>query len=301
MKFFPSLLLVLLGFALAAPATVAQTAESKAETELQALVERQRQLLTTADKAEEQADLDDLRAPLQQLVFDYEKYLRENPAFAAGYASYAALLGHPILDERRRAVALLLKANQILAAEAKPDTANAREHVRLVAHVQNQLGKYLAEEGKPQEALNYFVSAARLLPNEPLYHFQIGQLLTAARDDFLKSGEWKADAVDRTRREAFEKALALAPDDFAIAYAYGKSLYAGETPDWAEVQRRFELLLSRAKTEEAQQLVRLQIALAQLRQKKFDDARATLDRVNAATLLEEKEKLVAQLPADGEK
>ena len=56
--------------------------------------------------------------------------------------------------------------------------------------VKNQLGNYLAEEGRPLEAINYYLAATRLEPKEPLYHFQIGTLLSAARDDFLKSGEW---------------------------------------------------------------------------------------------------------------
>ena len=106
--------------------------------------------------------------------------------------------------------AILLKANQL-----DPN----------LPIVKNQLGNYLAEEGEPIEAANYFISAIRLAPNEPLYHYQLGTLLTEARDDFLKSGQWTRAQLDQTMQEAFRHAAELAPDNIAFAYRYAYSFY----------------------------------------------------------------------------
>src|SRR5208282_5215792 len=119
----------------------------------------------------------------------YESLLRDNPDFAAGYASYGYMLWR--VGARKEAVAILLKANQL-----DPD----------IPLVKNELGNYLAEEGKPMEALNYYLAAIKLEPGEPLYHYQLGTLLYEARDDFMKSGEWTRASIDKAMFEAFRKA-----------------------------------------------------------------------------------------------
>ena len=80
---------------------------------LQALVARQRELLAAAERKTSQNELEDLRQPLQDLCFAYEDYLRAFPDQAAGYASYALFLDHPIIDERRRSTAPFLRANKL--------------------------------------------------------------------------------------------------------------------------------------------------------------------------------------------
>ena len=198
MKFLLTLLSILV-LAAAVPPLAAQ--EDPATRDLKRLVDRQRVLLTRAAAAEDAVEVEDVREPLQRLVFEYEDYLRKYPDVAAGYASYAMLLGNPLIDERRRAAALLVRANQLDSD---------------LPLVKNQLGNYLAEEGRPLEAINYYLAATRLEPKEPLYHFQIGTLLSAARDDFLKSGEWSRAALYRAMLDAFRLAAELAPENIPL-------------------------------------------------------------------------------------
>ena len=172
------------------------SASSSATEALKVLVERQRELMAKVAQKTSQAEVEDLRSELQELVFSYDDYLKKYPDVAAGYVSYALLLNQPVIGERKRAVNLLLKANKL--------DAN-------LPIVKNQLGNYLAEEGKPLDALNYYLAAVKLAPEEPLYHYQVGTLLTEARDDLLKSGAWKRAALDQAMQDAFEQASALAP------------------------------------------------------------------------------------------
>ncbi len=262
-------------------AVPAKTEPSPAQRQLQALITRQQLLFAAAAARESNPNFDaeNLRTKMQDLVFDYEDYLKKYPDLAASYAAYGVLLGK--IDMRRQSTAMLLKANQL-----DPN----------LPLVKNQLGNYLAEEGKPLEAVNYFLSAIKLDPNEPLYHYQLGTLLTEARDDFLKSGDWQRPALDHAMHEAFRRAAELAPDRIEFTYRYGESFYDLEKPDWDEALKVWGALEERLKPGLEQETVRLHAANILIKQGKFDHARVLLATVTAGPLAKQKEKLVAQLP-----
>ena len=181
---------------------------------------------------------------------------------------------------------MLLKANQF-----DPD----------IPLVKNQLGNYLAEEGRPLEAAPYFLAAIKLEPNEPLYHYQLGTLLTVARDDFIKSGEWSRAALDRAMHHAFQRAAELAPDRFEFAYRYAESFYDLETPDWDGALKAWADLEEKAPTPVERQTMRLHAANALIKAGRRDHARALLDTVDEPALQTQKQKLVAQLAETAKK
>ena len=256
---------------------------TQAAEELKKLVERQRVLLAEAAKKQSQAEGEDLRGQFQALVFDYEAYLGKYPEVAAGYVSYALLLNQPVLDERKRAAALLLKANAL-----DPD----------LPLVKNQLGNHLAEQGKPLEALNYYLAAVKLAPKEPLYHYQIGTLLTEAREDFLKQEPWTRAMLDQSMQDAFEQAATLAPGDIAYAYRYGESFYDLERPEWSAALAWWRALEAKVEAPVEKETMRLHQANVLIHQKKFTEARTVLATVKTEALRGQKEKLVAQMDAE---
>lgn len=262
------------------PALNAQTdAVAGADEELKLLVSRQHELLEAASKKKSQNEIEDLRQPLQDLCFSYEDFLKKFPSYPLGYVSYAMLLDNPVIDERRRATALFLKANQL-----NPD----------LPLVKNQLGNHLAEDGKPLEALNYFLAAVRLAPKEPLYHYQVGTLLAEARDDFLKSGEWTREKIDEAMQKAFLRASTLTPGEWRYAYRYGLSFYDVDKPDWETALQFWTQFEERLKPGIEQQTCRLHRAKALMELHRFDDARRLLDTVTESALIRQKEKLEAE-------
>jgi predicted Zn-dependent protease len=260
----------------------AQTSETKAERELKELVARQKILLERAARAEDPQQIEDLRPQLQRLVFDFERYLGDYPNEVAGYISYGMLLGNPLLDERKRAAVLYLKANSL-----NPN----------IALVKNQLGKYLAEDGRPLEALNYFLAAVQLEPREPLYHFQVGQLLAAAEEDFLKSGEWTSEQIETAMRNAFEQATQLAPENVAYAYRWAESYYDLKHPEWNEALRIWQALEKRVSSPVERQTMRLHQANVLLQQGQRAEARQILETVTETVLQRQKQLLIARLDA----
>jgi tetratricopeptide (TPR) repeat protein len=98
--------------------------------------------------------------------------------------------------------------------------------------VKNQLGGYLAEEGKPLEAAPYFLAAIKLAPDEPIYHYQLATLLVEARDDFIRSGAWTRATLDEAMTTGFKRAAELAPERFEFGYRHAESFYDLAKPDW---------------------------------------------------------------------
>jgi tetratricopeptide (TPR) repeat protein len=185
------------------------------------------------------------------------------------------------IDMRKEAVVQLLQANEL---------------DQDIPVVKNLLGNYLAEEGRPAEALPYFMAAIQLAPREPLYHYNLGLLLASARDDFLKDDHWTRAALDHSMIEAFRRAAELAPGRIEYTYRYAKAFYDLETPDWENALKAWRAIEPQAKPGPELQLIHLQEANILLKQKKPDDARGLLDAITDPKLAEEKQKLVAQLP-----
>ena len=254
--------------------------ETMAERGLRQLVEEQRTLLGAMTKAGDNFDPDQYQPRVQQLCLGYESLLRENPEFAAGYAAYGYLLGKIGMD--RESAVMLLKANQYDAD---------------IPLVKNQLGNYLAEHWHPLEAVGYYLAAIKLAPEEPLYHYQLGTLLYESRDDFLKSGEWTRETLDKAMHEGFRKAAELAPDRIEFAYRYAESFYDLATPDWEGALATWAALEEKATSPVERQTMRLHAANICVKMEKYDHARALVASVTEPSLEAQKQKLVAQLPA----
>ncbi len=252
--------------------------ETMAERRLKDIAEHQKVLF--ADAAAQGRGLDEagFKTQVEQLTREYESLVRDNPKFAAGYASYGYMLWK--ISLRKQAVAMLLKANQLDPG---------------IPLVKNELGNYLAEEGKPLEALNYFLSAVNLEPGEPLYHYQLGTLLYEARDDFLKSGQWTRASIDHSMQEAFRHAAELAPARIEFTYRYAESFYDAQDPDWPAALKAWAVLEASAKSEVERQTMRLHQANVLILMGKRDRAQGMLDSVTDPTLAGQRQKLAAQL------
>ena len=284
MAWIPSALAVLLLVLVSIRTGAAAEAVNMAERSLKKIVERQREVFAEAAKQGDNLDEGSFKQQVQSITHDYELLLRNNPSFAAGYAAYGYLLSK--VDMRKEATSMLLKANQL-----DPD----------IPLVKNQLGNLLAEDGKPMQAAPYFIAAIKLEPNEPLYHYQLGTLLVEARDQFLKSGEWKREDLDNAMHHAFKRASELAPDRFEFAYRYAESFYDLAKPDWDGALKAWSALEDKAPTAIERQTMRLHAANICLKLGKRDHARALIETVDEPKLQGQKEKLVAQLAGSAKK
>ena len=250
--------------------------ETLAQRTLRQIAERQRTLLETAAKQGDKLDEEAFRTQLQELTHGYERLLHDSPNNAEVFAAYGYLLRK--VDMRKQAAAMLLKANQLDSD---------------IPLVKNQLGNLLAEDGRPLDALPYFMAAIKLSPKEPLYHYQVGTLLHDAQDDFLKSGEWTRAALDHAMHGAFKTAAELAPDRFEFGYRYAESFYDLAEPQWDEALKVWAALEENAATPIERQTLRLHAANILLKQGHADRAKLLLGTVTEPELQGQKQKLIA--------
>lgn len=272
-------LLPLLLIALVGAGTIhAVPSESLADRTLTQIVQRQKQLLASAEQQGSKLDMEAFRAQAQSIAHDYDLLLADSPNYAAGYAAYGYFLRK--IGMSKESIGMLLKANQL-----DPN----------LPLVKNEIGNFLAESGKPIEALPYFLAAIKLDPKQPLYHYQLGTLLSSARDTFIKSGDWTPAALDHAMQDAFRRASELSPGDFALAYRYAMSFYEVQDPDWNKALQLWGALEANAKSPIERQTMQLHLANVYLKMGERDKAIGFLKQVNLPALQGQKQRLVVQL------
>lgn len=281
--FWAACLLVLAGPPLAlAPLRAQPRTETMADRNLRSIVERQKMLLGQMEQARSEGqsvDVDSFRTQLESLVHEYQILVQQNPDFAAAYAAYGYLLSK--LEMPQQAMQILLKADHLDPT---------------IPLVKNELGNFLAEDGKPLEAADYYRAAMRLDPGEPLYPYQLGTLLYEARDTFIREGGYTRDQLDRDMQDAFRRAAELAPNRIEFTYRYAESFYDLEHPQWEAAFEAWAALAAKAQSPIERQTMLLHEANVRIKQGRTGDAREILTRVTVPGLQAQKEKLVAELP-----
>ena len=136
-------------------------AETLAERNLKEIVARQKSIMARAEADKDHPDEAWLRGELQSVINSYDVLIQKSPDFAAAYVAYGLLLGQ--VGMTREAVGILIKANQL-----DPE----------IPLVKNELARFLAEDGKVADALPWMMAAIDLAPQEPLYHYHLGKLLS---------------------------------------------------------------------------------------------------------------------------
>jgi len=253
-------------------------AETLSEKTLKDIVSRQKDILVRADKEKDHLDEAWLRGELQSVINSYDILIQKSPDFAAAYVAYGRLLGQ--VGMTREAVGMLIKANQLDGE---------------IPMVKNEIGRFLAEDGKIVDALPWITSAIDLAPKEPLYHYHLAKLLTEGRDELIATGQFTRAKLDQTMLEAFQRAAELAPDNFAYAYRAAEAYYDLEQPKWTEALARWTTLEERAKPGIEQQTIRLHAANVLIKMGRADHARVLIASVTEQPLQKQKQTLLDEL------
>lgn len=281
MQKFHTFRLFVAGLLMVASLTAAEPpvrAQTMAEKTLKEIVARQRDILARANKAGENLDLAGLRGDLQAVINSYDVLIQKSPDFAPAYVAYGMLLGQ--VGMTKEAVGILLKANKLDAD---------------IPVVKNEIGRFLAEDGKLVEALPWIMAAIDLEPKQPLYHYHLGKLLTEGRDEFIKTGQFTRPALDKAMLQAFLRAAELEPTNFSYAYRAAEAYYDLETPQWDAALAAWRKLDASVETPLEHQTLWLHEANVLIKQGKPAEARALTDKVTELTLAKQKQTLLDSL------
>ena len=166
--------------------------ESMAAYVLKQLNDREQAAYARYEKALAREDVHSVQTELQSIVDGYERLINASPEYAAAYVSYGLMLHR--IGERKTSNAILARADEL-------DPYHAI--------VKNQLGNYQAEEGNYLEAMAFYNMAIDLRPEEPLYHYQMGNLLFAYKKFFIDDKLFLPDGLDLEIQKKFREAAML--------------------------------------------------------------------------------------------
>ncbi|MFW5882812.1 MAG: hypothetical protein ACOCVG_00425 [Verrucomicrobiota bacterium] len=221
-----------------------------------------------------------LRREAEGIAEDFEAYLKAEPDALEARILYGKFLRS--MGEDAAA------ARQFLEVERR-DPA--------IAVVKQQLGNHFAETGQPMEALAFFIQARQLAPEEPLYAYQLGELLIFYREAFIDNGFYDRATLDREMLAAFAEAARLAPENLDFQVRHAEAFYDLAQPDWSGALAVWQAIAPRVADDPFQrQVVALHLARAHAELGQHDAARQQLAQVTEPRLAASKAEVVALLP-----
>ncbi|MBC2606761.1 hypothetical protein [Pelagicoccus albus] len=248
---------------------------------LQQLNEREQEAYERYESAVSDQDVDQVRRELQSILDGYQKLVADSPNYAPVYVSYGLMLNRT--GNREESYAMMLKADEL-----DP----------MVPVVKNQLGNYMAEEGKYTEAYGFYMLARDMNPDEPLYHHQLGEVLVAYRDYFLKDGLFAPEEIDDQIIKHFRAATRRAPQSPEHKLRYAQAYFDVENPNWETALGVWQELYKMAGSEYEQQVVRLYTARVRFELGHHTAARKLLKQIDHPSLEESKNKLLDEINAE---
>ena len=221
---------------------------------------------------------DDLDRRINELVQSYRSYLLDQPDDVSAYILYGKLLRR--VHENDQALLAFLKADEL-----DPE----------IAVVKQQIGNHLAEEGKGKAALTFYLQAVELEPETAVYHFALGQLIYNFKDEFIKSGVFTQDALEREMLKAFRKAAKLAPNSFNYQMRLGEAYYDLNSPDWKNALLHWNQVRKQASTTLQIEILDLHRARVLGKLGRSDEAQILLDKIFNPALQNSKRQVLEEI------
>ena len=167
-----------------------------------------------------------------------------------------------------------------------------------LAVVKQQLANHFAEAGQPAPALDLLRKAEALAPSEPVYHYEIGELLNVFYDRYLADKTFDTAGLDKAMEAEFARAAALAPQEKGFAWRHAESFYDQRNPDWSGALTAWTTLASQTTDPGELQAIRLHRARALIELARFDEARPLLSLPVSSMLEASRSALIKRLPGN---
>ena len=161
--------------------------------------------------------------------------------------------------------------------------------------VKQQIGNHLAEEGKGKAALTFYLQAVELEPETAVYHFALGQLIYNFKDEFIESGVFTQDALEREMLKAFRKAAKLAPNSFNYQMRLGEAYYDLNSPDWKNALLHWNQVRKQASTTLQIEILDLHRARVLGKLGRSDEAQILLDKIFNPALQNSKRQVLEEI------
>ena len=247
---------------------------------LKDLNEREQSAYKRYEKALVTEDVHSIETELQSIVDGYEALISAAPNYVAAFISYGMMLHR--IGERIPSNAMLIRADQI-------DPYHAI--------VKNQLGNYQAEEGNYPEAMGFYQMAIDLRPDEPLYHYQLGNLLFSFKKFFIDDKLFLPEGIDLEIQNRFRKAAMLAPAHLPYRLRYAQSFFDIARPNWEAALEEWQQLVNFVESPEEKQMMQLYMAKTRFEMGHHTAAQKIIKGIDEPSLEHSKDILLKQINA----
>lgn len=256
------------------------SSESMAAYLLKDLNEREQSAYKRYERALATEDVHSIKTELQSIVDGYEALISAAPNYVAAFISYGMMLHR--IGERIPSNAMLIRADQI-------DPYHAI--------VKNQLGNYQAEEGNYPEAMGFYQMAIDLRPDEPLYHYQLGNLLFSYKNFFIDDKLFLPKGIDLEIQNRFRKAAMLAPAHLPYRIRYAQSFFDIARPNWEAALEEWQQLVNFVESPEEKQMMQLYMAKTRFEMGHHTAAQKIIKGIDEPSLEHSKDILLKQINA----
>ena len=220
-----------------------------------------------------------VKARLDPVKADYEKFLQHHPDYARARLAYGSFLNQS--GDSEGALAQWEKAGQLA-----PDNPA----------VWNNLANYY-EEHNVKKALEYYSKAISLDPGQSVYYHNLAVCVYLFRDDAEEYWKISEQETFDTVLKLYRKAMTLDPDNFILASDYAECFYGIRPLRLEEGLAAWKQCLTIAHDDVERQGVWLHLARIQLALNHFDESQRALDVVTNKTYSVLKDNLTRNLQA----
>ena len=269
---------LLLSILLMAPVLTQAQVKTQAQIILEDLQVRQTRLFEAYAREENPVDRSSIESRLYAIRDEYQALFSKNEDNVAVLVTFGLFIAQ--IDQREDSLKLLLKADSMDPT---------------LPQVKNQLGNFMTEEANFALALPYYLDAIKLQPDEPLYHYQLGNLLFYFRDAFIKAKAFSEKHLNEQMFDAFKNAARFGPDNLAYRYRFAEAFYDIPDADMEEALKEWEDIENSSYSDDDKQLVRLHQANVHLLLGNREMVPYVLDKVTDPKYEDNKQKILKKL------
>jgi len=216
----------------------------------------------------------------QEIVHLYENIIENNPEHVESKILFGKFLIR--VGQHEDAISLFLEADQL-----NPNLAITKQ----------QIANHLIHTNRAIDALPFMLMATRIEPEQPIYHFSLGQFLQRFKTSLVDANISKLPSIDDLMLNSFKKASELEPGNFNYALRFAQCFHDMDRVNrlhaldaWSRLSTLFSRLSSREK-----QYVNLQKAHFLIDLNRTAEAQEVLESIEHTSLLEAKRRLSGRI------
>ena len=216
----------------------------------------------------------------QEIVHLYENIIENNPEHVESKILFGKFLIR--VGQHEDAISLFLEADQL-----NPNLAITKQ----------QIANHLIHTNRAIDALPFMLMATKIEPEQPIYHFSLGQFLQRFKTSLVDANISKLPSIDDLMLNSFKKASELEPGNFNYALRFAQCFHDMDRVNklhaldaWSRLSTLFSRLSSREK-----QYVNLQKAHFLIDLNRTAEAQEVLESIEHTSLLEAKRRLSGRI------